>query len=123
MPEDPATLIFDGACGFCQRMVEDLSRRDTAGRLAFVPLSDPSVAARWPALDPAALSNAMHLVLPDGRVLAGADALPEILRRLPRWRRVAWIFSLPGALPFARRAYALVARNRHRLGCRTSSCM
>jgi predicted DCC family thiol-disulfide oxidoreductase YuxK len=121
LPKD-ATIIFDGACGFCRRMVGALALRDTARRFAFVPLSDPTIAARWPGLDQAALSNAMHLMLPDGRVLAGADALPEILRRLPRWRRVAWVLSLPGALPVARRVYTVVARNRHRLGCKTSSC-
>jgi predicted DCC family thiol-disulfide oxidoreductase YuxK len=120
--EARAALIFDGACGFCRRAAEALRRRDPGGLIELVPLQDPAVAARWPELAPEALDRAMHLVLPGGRVLAGADALPEILRRLPRWRRTAWVFSLPGSLFLARRAYALIARNRHRLGCRTSGC-
>ena len=61
--------------------------------------------------------TAMQLVLPDGRVLAGADAAPEILRRIPRWRWIAALFALPGARGFARQMYAWIARNRMRLGC------
>ena len=59
----------------------------------------------------------MQLVLPDGRVLAGADAAPEILRRIPRWRWIASFFALPGARPVARRVYGWIARNRMRLSC------
>lgn len=122
MPEPRAALIFDGDCGFCRRIVTALSRRDAQGSLELVPLQDPSVASRWPRLAPEALGRAMHLVLPGGRVLVGADAVPEIMKRLPRWRRAAWLLSIPGALPLARRLYILIARNRHRLGCRTSEC-
>ena len=122
MEPGQATLIYDGECGFCRRCVEWILRRDSGGHFAFLPLQDPQVAARWPEIEPARLSEAMHLILPGGRVLAGADAVQEILRRLPRWRRWAWIFSLPGGRGISARLYALVARNRHRLGCRTSGC-
>jgi predicted DCC family thiol-disulfide oxidoreductase YuxK len=117
-----ATLIYDGECGFCRRAVAALRRRDRGGRLGFVPLQDPQVGTRWPALDPARLDQAMHLILPDGRVLAGAAAAPEIRRRLPRWRWAAWTFSMPGVAALSSRIYAFIARNRHRLGCRTSGC-
>ncbi|MGH9868289.1 MAG: thiol-disulfide oxidoreductase DCC family protein [Candidatus Polarisedimenticolia bacterium] len=122
MDPRPATVIYDGGCGFCRRSVEALIKRDTGGHFAFLPLQDPQVAARWPGLDPAKLNAAMHLILPDGRILAGAAAAPEIMRRLPRWRHLAWMFSLPGIPALASRIYALIARNRHRLGCRTSGC-
>jgi predicted DCC family thiol-disulfide oxidoreductase YuxK len=115
-----ATLIYDGACGFCSEVGRALARRDAAGALELIPLGHPDVARRWPALSPEALDRAMHLVLPDGRILAGADAVPEILRRLPRWRHAAWLFRVPGVPAVARRVYGMIARNRHRLGCRTS---
>ncbi len=41
--------------------------------------------------------EAIQLVLPDGRALSGAAAVPEILRRLRRWRWLAAAFSVPGA--------------------------
>ncbi len=59
-----------------------------------------------------ALAAAMHLIRPDGRVFAGADAAPELLRLLPGKRWLAWAFRIPGVLPVARRVYAWVARQR-----------
>ena len=62
-----------------------------------------------------ALAGAMHLVLPppDGRVLSGADAVPELLQRLPGKGWLAWGFRIPGVRPIARRVYAWIARRRH----------
>ena len=57
-------------------------------------------------------------MLPDGRVLGGADAaVPEILRRLRGWRWVAALFRLPGAGLIAPIAYRWIARNRYRISC------
>ncbi len=58
-----------------------------------------------------------QLVLPDGRVLAGADAVPEILRRIPRWRWLAGLLALPPVRSLSRRVYRWVADNRMRLSC------
>jgi predicted DCC family thiol-disulfide oxidoreductase YuxK len=60
----------------------------------------------------------MQLVLPDGRVLAGADAVPEILDRIPRWRWVAWLLRRHALRPLARRAYRWIAAHRMQLSCR-----
>lgn len=60
-----------------------------------------------------ALAAAMHLVLPDGRVFAGADAAPEILKLLPGKHWLGWAFRLPGVLPLARWVYARIAERRH----------
>jgi predicted DCC family thiol-disulfide oxidoreductase YuxK len=59
----------------------------------------------------------MQLVLPDGRALAGADAVPELLRRIRGFGWLASVFALPGARPIARRAYAWIAKSRMRLSC------
>ena len=61
--------------------------------------------------------RAMQLVLPDGRVLEGADAVPELLRRVPRWRWAAILLGAPGVRVVARRAYAWIAANRMRISC------
>ena len=59
----------------------------------------------------------MQLVLPDGRTLAGADAVPELLRRIRGLGWLATVFALPGASPLARRVYGWIAKNRMRLSC------
>lgn len=108
------TLIYDGACGFCRRSVELIRRWDREQRIALIPFQDQARVASF-AIPLPALAAAMHLVLPppDGRVLAGADAVPELLRLLPGKRWLAWGFRIPGALPMARRLYAWIARRRN----------
>ena len=105
------TLIYDGECGLCRDAVGLLRRWDREQVLRFVPFQDGAAVARLGLALPA-LAAAMHLVLPDGRVLAGADAAPELLRLLPRKRWLAWWFRVPGAMPLARRVYAWIAARR-----------
>jgi len=106
------TLIYDGECGICQQAVALLKRWDREHVLRFVPFQDGAAVARFGMALPA-LAAAMHLILPDGRVYAGADAVPELLRLFPRKRWLAPLFRIPGVLPIARRTYAWIAARRH----------
>ena len=106
------TLIFDGECGLCRQAVERVRRWDRERVLRFVPFQDETEVARFGIALPA-LAGAMHLVFPDGRVYAGADAMRELFRLLPRRRWLAWLFRVPGAMPAARRMYAWIATRRH----------
>ena len=112
MGVDRATLIYDGECGFCRQAVALLSRWDRDHRVTLIPFQEQARVAAFRIPLPA-LAAAMHLVLPDGRVLAGADAAPDLLRLLPGKRWLASVFALPGVLPVARRLYAWIARQRH----------
>ena len=113
MPALPerATLIYDGECGMCRSAVARVRQWDQIGRLVYVQLQDPAV-GRF-GIELPALAAAMHLILPDGRVYAGADAVPEILKLLPGKRWLAWGFVVPGVLPVARRVYRRIAERRH----------
>lgn len=112
--ERPAgpTLIYDGECGLCRQAVDLLRRWDREQALRFVPFQDGPAVARFGIALPA-LAAAMHLVFPDGRVYAGADAAPELLRLVPGKRWLASLFRVPGVLPLARRGYAWIAARRH----------
>ena len=115
-----AVLIYDGECSMCRASALWLLRRAEAGGardLEILPCRSPVRHERFPFITDEACMEAMQLVLPDGHVLAGADAVPEILRRIPRWRWVAALFDLPRARPYARRVYAWVARNRMKISC------
>lgn len=107
---DP-TLIYDGECGICQQAVALLKRWDRKQVLRFVPFQDQRRVAEFGIALPA-LAAAMHLILPDGRVYAGADAVPELLRLFPGKRWLAPVFRIPGVLPLARRVYAWIAMRR-----------
>jgi predicted DCC family thiol-disulfide oxidoreductase YuxK len=106
------TLIYDGECGMCRAAVQRLQRWDREHRLRYVPFQDESAVSRFGIALPA-LAAAMHLVLPDGRVFAGADAVPELGKLLPGKRWWAWGFAVPGVRPVARRVYRRIAEGRH----------
>ena len=108
---DRPTLFYDGECGFCRDAVAVLSRWDREGRIELIPFQDAARVAKF-GLPLPALAAAMHLVLPDGRVVAGADAVPELGRLLPGKRWLTWLFAVPGVRPIARRAYAWIAARR-----------
>jgi len=108
---DRPTLFYDGECGFCRDAVAVLSRWDRERRIELIPFQDAARVAQF-GLPLPALAAAMHLVLPDGRVVAGADAVPELGRLLPGKRWLTWLFAVPGVRPIARRAYAWIAARR-----------
>ena len=109
MGVERATLIYDGECGMCRDAVGLLRRWDRAGALDYVPFQDAVASFDIPL---PALAAAMHLVLPDGRVFAGADATPELARLLPGKRWLAPLYRVPGVRPAARRVYAWIAARR-----------
>jgi predicted DCC family thiol-disulfide oxidoreductase YuxK len=113
-----ATLIYDGECSMCRASALWIMRRAlSGGALEILPCASAVRRTRFPQISEQACLTAMQLVLPDGRVLAGADAVPELLRRIRGWGWVAAVFALPGVRPVARRVYAWVARNRMRISC------
>ena len=116
-----AVLIYDGDCAMCRASALWLMRR-ALGRgdeeLEILACRSQARRTRFPHIDEAACLSAMQLVLPDGRVLSGADAVPELLARMPGWRWLRHAFDVPGARPLARRAYAWIAANRLKISCR-----
>ena len=113
-----AVLIYDGDCAMCRASALWLMRRAlVSDGLEVLPCRSRVRRERYPAISDQACMSAMQLVLPDGRVLAGADAVPELLRRVRGWRWVASLFGLPPVLPVTRRVYAWVARSRMKLSC------
>lgn len=115
-------LLFDGDCGFCRTWVRRVRRWDRRGAVDYLPSSARESRPGLPSLEDAALSRAMHLVLPDGRVFTGARALPALLPLLPGGRLLAPLLRIPGVQPLADRAYAWIAARRHRFGCGPEGC-
>jgi len=114
----PAVLIYDGDCAMCRSSALWLMRLAmSGGRLEILPARSGPRRLRFPHLTDEACMTAMQLVLPDGRTLAGADAVPELLHRIHGLGWLATTLSLPGARPVARRVYAWIAKNRMRLSC------
>src|SRR5512139_3371531 len=116
METPPAVLIYDPECPFCRGAVAWVRRRSPdPSAFEFLPCRTEKTRDRFPAIGEDACMRAVHLVLPDETILAGEKAVPEILRRLPRWNRAASLFSLPGAAFLSRALYRWVASRRHHL--------
>ncbi len=117
-------VVYGGECPFCLRQIERIKRRDRRSRFEYVPRQSPGLEERFPRLADDDFNSGMRLITPRGEILVGADALYHIVRRLPIWGNIAWIYRLPGLNTLARLAYRWIAANRHRLGrsCVETSC-
>lgn len=117
-------IVYDGACRFCQSQIGWIQKRDRAGAFEFMPSATLDLSQRFPQLARHDLNSGLRAILPGGRVAVGADGVYEIARRLPRWRRAAWLYRVPGLGPMWRWIYAWIAKRRYQLAgrCDETSC-
>ena len=113
----PYTVVYDGACKVCNRLVRLLAKWDRADLITSVPSQTPGVQARFPWIPAKAYSEALQLVGPGGKTWQGSAAIEQLLNILPRGRLIAWIFHIPFIRTLADRFYRWFARNRYHLGC------
>jgi predicted DCC family thiol-disulfide oxidoreductase YuxK len=103
----PYTVVYDGHCKVCGRMVRLLRAWDRKSRLL----------ERFPWIPPLAYTQALQLIGPGGRTWQGAAAVERIIEVMPRGRLISWVFRIPFVRALADRFYRWFARNRYRLGC------
>jgi len=108
-------LIFDGQCPVCRKTVEFIRENSPRGAFEFLPCQKEEVRQRFPAIKRAQCMRAMQLVLPDGAVLSGEKALPEIVKRLRRYGGLARLFDLPGSGTLSRAFYRWFADRRYHI--------
>jgi predicted DCC family thiol-disulfide oxidoreductase YuxK len=114
----PAVLIYDGECAMCRASALWLMRLALSrGELEILPCRSAPRRERFPHISDEVCMTAMQLVLPGGRILAGADAVPELLRRIRGLGWLATVFAFPGVRLLSRRLYVWIAKNRMRLSC------
>lgn len=88
-------LIFDGECGFCRRWVGRW-KNATGEAVTYLPLQDPAVATQFPEIPREDMEESIHLVLPDGSVYYGAEA---VFRSLAAGGRERWLLRLYEKFP------------------------
>lgn len=122
-------LLFNGQCEVCQKLSAWVKAADLKGEdlIDERPLpNDPAELARiHPGLDIWKAYEEIHVVMPDGRLLKGGEAIAEVLKRLPHTRWLSGLFNLevfgkkPGVAAL-HAAYKILDAIRPALGC--SSC-
>ena len=108
-------LIYDASCPVCSKTVQWIAENEVKDSFEMLPCESDSLNVRFPAVDRAACRQAIHLVIPDGAVLSGEKALPEIFKRLRRYELIAVLFRLPGAALVSRIFYRWFADRRYRI--------
>jgi predicted DCC family thiol-disulfide oxidoreductase YuxK len=121
-------LLYDGTCGFCNRLVQFILRRDRNAMFRFASLQSPFAArilTRHGA-NPTTLDTVyvvLNYELPDEPLLSRSAAAVFVLDHLGGFSRLAG--SLLRFLPKFLRdaAYNTVARNRYRIFGRSEACV
>ncbi len=116
-PEDTTrpVLIYDGNCPICRKTIGWIGENSKPDTFEFLTCQSEAMGERFPSIDRESCMQAMQLVLPNGRVLPGEQALPEIFRRMEKYRAAANLFRLPGAAPFSRAFYRWFADHRYQI--------
>jgi predicted DCC family thiol-disulfide oxidoreductase YuxK len=118
----PMTVLFDGNCPFCSRSAHAIQQTFGKERIALCDFQQAGALDAYPAVTRDAAVAKMHVVMPDGRVYAGAEAFARIAISVPLAGWPAWLYYVPGVKQIADATYALVAKYRYRLFGRKATC-
>lgn len=112
------TVIYDGNCSVCKKLVGVLGRWDKRATLEVLPSQAPGVRARFPWITERAFTESVQVVrASDGKTWQGAAAIETLLDVLPRGGWISWVFSIPFVRVLAEKFYRWFARNRYHMGC------
>ena len=112
------TVIYDGHCKVCGKMVRMLKKWDQNQELEIIPSQEPGVRERFPWIPTRAYVESVQVVgTRDGKTWQAAAALEELLKTLPKGRLLSWLFKIPLIRPMVDLFYRWFARNRYRFGC------
>ncbi len=120
-------LLFDGECGVCRRIghwVQQSAHRGSSETLFARPIGDDpdELLSLNPNLDIWDAYANIHVLMPDGSMKVGGEAVAEVLRDLPSTRWFAWSFGVNflGIRPFQwglNLGYLILSDIRPLFGC------
>lgn len=122
------TLLYNDECAVCSKIVAWVKKSTPMNlgvpEMVVQPIGEDPRALKLihPGLNIWDAYATIHLVMPDGKIKTGGEAVAEVLRKLPRTRWLAQSFSfrILGQRPFQRIlnfAYTLLADVRPIFGC------
>jgi predicted DCC family thiol-disulfide oxidoreductase YuxK len=122
MSVKPLHIIYDGHCAFCMRALNIVSKLDVRGALSFHDSHHSETFEQFPMLQEADVNDAMYAISEGEPPHRGFYAFRRLLWTSPLTWALLPLFYFPGMSFLGTRAYAWVARNRTRFGCRSDSC-
>jgi predicted DCC family thiol-disulfide oxidoreductase YuxK len=117
----PAVLVYDGDCAFCQRCI-DVGTRVLPRSFRCEPFQFLDLGALG--LTDEQVRDSVWWVQPSLPARGGHRAVAALLQaQIPWWwRSLGWVIDHPPVSPAARWIYSWVARNRYRLPGGTAQC-
>jgi predicted DCC family thiol-disulfide oxidoreductase YuxK len=121
-------LLFNDECAVCRRIGDwvQKSAQSSSGQTSLIvqPIGDDpdALLALHPDLDIWDAYETIHLLMPDGSMKLGGEAVAEVLRKLPatKWFAGSFALSIFGFRPFQtilNVSYAVLADVRPLFGC------
>ncbi|HEY4481690.1 MAG TPA: DUF393 domain-containing protein [Candidatus Brocadiaceae bacterium] len=108
-----AVLIYDDRCSLCRGCMKWIELHAIEkNAFEFIQCQSEKRRNRFPEITDKACQKAFHIVLPNNRILAGDEALPEVLNRLKGYRWLSILFKMPIIKSFLYVVYRWVANNR-----------
>lgn len=117
-PPAEDVILYDGHCRLCQEAARWLRRLLGDTGVVLRSFREEAVLASFPGITLAQCEQAMQLVLRDGSVYEGAEAIVRALARRPVGKLLL-VYYLPGLKQLVDVGYRLVARYRFRIAGRT----
>jgi len=116
-PPGHAVLLYDGHCRVCGGAAREFRKWVGGTGLQLRSFREDGALAAFPGLTLARCEEAMQLVLADGRVVQGAEAIVRALGGHPLGRLLS-LYYVPGLRQLADVLYGVVARHRFRVAGR-----
>jgi predicted DCC family thiol-disulfide oxidoreductase YuxK len=107
-PVTSLTIVYDAACGLCTRTKDWITRQAALVRIRFVASGSAEARGAFPQLRP----DDLAVVADTGEVWLGNRAWIVCLWALRDYRDLAVRLSSPVLLRMARKAFAVVSKNR-----------
>jgi predicted DCC family thiol-disulfide oxidoreductase YuxK len=106
----PPLILWDGECGFCRRSAAWFVSHARHRTLQAIPYQQAPSPPMTPELY-AACEHAVHIVLPDGRILRAGRALLFLMEQTG-WRWLARVLRVPPLVGLVEWFYGIVAQDR-----------
>ena len=107
-------LIYDAECSLCCGYMNWIkSYAMYIDTFEFIPCQSEEWKRRFPNIKEEACMKSLHLVKPDGRILAGDKSLPEILCNLRYFRWLVIFFKIPIISFLSYFVHRRIANNRY----------
>jgi predicted DCC family thiol-disulfide oxidoreductase YuxK len=117
---DDDVILYDGVCVFCSRWIRFVATRDVAHRFRFTAIQSDYGRRLAQALSIDPEDPDTNAVLHGGLAYFKSDAALTVLSRLPGWRWVRVLRTVPKAWRDA--IYNLIAHNRYRIFGKYEEC-